>query len=155
MATLGDFKHFEIFIFAVDEQNNIADFIVKFEPNERIFLHRHLALTNTFVVDGEHIIYEVDGEIREVRPVGRFTSSKPGDAHTEGGGANGCVLQYSVRGETDALFDVLDDDLQLVVTLRTRDFKATLDAQKHDSPVSSGQRLTSLLDSGHYSRGLR
>ena len=61
---LGDFKHFEVFIFAVDEQKNIADFIIKFEPNEKIFPHRHLALTNTFVVDGEHIIYEVDGTMR-------------------------------------------------------------------------------------------
>jgi hypothetical protein len=113
----------------VDEKNNIADFIVKFEPNERIFLHRHLALTNTFVVDGEHIIYEPNGQLREVRPVGRFTSSRPGDAHREGGGANGCVLQYSVRGETDALFDVLDDNLHVQGTLRTADFKAAFEAQ--------------------------
>jgi hypothetical protein len=127
---LGDFKHLEVFIFSVDEKRNIADFIVKFEPDKQIFLHRHLALTNTFVVDGEHIIYEADGKVREVRPVGRFTSSKPGDAHREGGGANGCVLQYSVRGETDALFDVLDDDFKVLATLRTQDFKAALDAQK-------------------------
>jgi 2,4'-dihydroxyacetophenone dioxygenase len=127
---LGDFEHFVVFIFAVDEKNNIADFIIKFEPDKRIFLHRHLALTNTFVVDGEHIIYEPDGRVREVRPVGRFTSSQPGDAHREGGGVNGCVLQYSVRGETDALFDVLDDDLRVLATLRTGDFKAALDAQK-------------------------
>lgn len=126
---LGDFEHFVVFIFGVDEKNNIADFIIKFEPNKQIFLHRHLALTNTFVVDGEHIIYEADGKTREVRPVGRYTSSKPGDAHKEGGGANGCVLQYSVRGETDALFDVLDDDLKVLATLRTSDFKAAFDAQ--------------------------
>ena len=127
---LGDFKHFVVSIFSVDEEKNIADFIVKFEPNQQIFLHRHLALTNTFVVDGEHIIYEANGKVREVRPVGRYTSSPAGDAHREGGGANGCVLQYSVRGETDALFDVLDDDLQVLATLRTQDFKAALDAQR-------------------------
>ena len=127
---LGDFEHFEVFIFTVDEKNNIADFIVKFAPNEKIFLHRHLALTNTFVVDGEHVIYEPDGRKREVRPVGRFTSSKPGDAHKEGGGAHGCVLQYSVRGENDELFHVLDDDMKVVGTLRTSDFKAAWDAQQ-------------------------
>ncbi|MBM4258645.1 MAG: regulator [Deltaproteobacteria bacterium] len=126
---LGDFEHFEVFIFAVDEKNNIADFIVKFAANEKIFIHRHLALTNTFVVDGEHIIYEPDGKKREVRPVGRFTSSKPGDAHKEGGGASGCVLQYSVRGESDELFHVLDEQLNVLGTLRTGDFKAALDAQ--------------------------
>ena len=127
---LGDFEHFVVFIFSVDEAKNIADFIIKFEPNKQIFLHRHLALTNTFVVDGEHIIYEADGKVRDVRPVGRYTSSQPGDAHKEGGGANGCVLHYSVRGETDALFDVLDDDFKILATLRTSDFKAAFDAQK-------------------------
>ena len=127
---LGDFEHFVVFIFSVDEAKNIADFIIKFEPSKQIFLHRHLALTNTFVVDGEHIIYEADGKIRDVRPVGRYTSSQPGDAHKEGGGANGCVLHYSVRGETDALFDVLDDDFKILATLRTSDFKAAFDAQK-------------------------
>ena len=127
---LGDFEHFEVFIFSVDEAKNIADFIIKFEPSKQIFLHRHLALTNTFVVDGEHIIYEADGKVREVRPVGRYTSSQPGDAHKEGGGANGCVLHYSVRGENDALFDVLDDDFKVLATLRTSDFKAAFDAQQ-------------------------
>ena len=127
---LGDFEHFVVFIFSVDEQKNIADFIIKFEPSKQIFLHRHLALTNTFVVDGEHIIYEADGKVRDVRPVGRYTSSQPGDAHKEGGGANGCVLHYSVRGETDALFDVLDDDFKILATLRTSDFKAAFDAQQ-------------------------
>lgn len=127
---LGDFEHFVVFIFSVDEAKNIADFIIKFEPSKQIFLHRHLALTNTFVVDGEHIIYEADGKVRDVRPVGRYTSSQPGDAHREGGGANGCVLHYSVRGENDALFDVLDDDFKVLATLYTRDFKAAFDDQK-------------------------
>lgn len=127
---LGDFEHFVVTILSVDEAKNIADFIVKFEPSKQIFLHRHLALTNTFVIDGEHIIYEGNGKMREVRPVGRYTSSPAGDAHREGGGANGCVLHYSVRGETDALFDVLDDDLKILATLRTSDFKAAFDAQK-------------------------
>ncbi|MBI3246343.1 MAG: regulator [Deltaproteobacteria bacterium] len=127
---LGDFEYFEVFIFSVDEAKNIADFIIKFEPNKQIFLHRHLALTNTFVVDGEHVIYEANGTVREVRPVGRYTSSPAGDAHREGGGANGGVLHYSVRGETDALFDVLDDDFKVLATLRTSDFKAAFDTQK-------------------------
>ena len=127
---LGDFEHFMVTILSVDEDKNIADFIVKFEPNEKIFLHRHLALTNTLVIDGEHIIYEPGSkQLREVRPVGRYTSSQPGDAHHEGGGAEGCILHYSVRGETDALFDVMDDDGTVLATLRTADFKAALDEQ--------------------------
>lgn len=127
---LADFEHITATILSVDEKNNIADFIVKFEPNKIIFLHRHLAQTNTLVLDGEHIIYEQGSKaVREVRPVGRYTASPAGDAHHEGGGANGCILHYSVRGETDALFDVLDDDGNVLATLHTADFKAALDEQ--------------------------
>jgi hypothetical protein len=39
-------------------------------------------------------------------------------------------LYYSVRGETDALFDMLDANLNVVATLHTADFKAVLDAQQ-------------------------
>jgi hypothetical protein len=127
---LGDFKHLVASIFFVDEEKNIVDFIIKFDPNEKVLLHRHLAATNTFVVEGEHRIYEPDGQLREVRPVGRYTFSTGGDAHNEGGGPNGGIVYYTVRGQTDALFDMLDADLNVVATLRTGDFKAAFDAQK-------------------------
>src|SRR5215831_4350227 len=78
---LGDFKHLVVSIFFVDEEKNIVDFIIKFEPNEKVLLHRHRAATTTFVVDGEHRIYELDGELREVRPVGRYTFSMANDPH--------------------------------------------------------------------------
>ena len=57
-------------------------------------------------------------------------SVQDGDAHDEGGGPNGCVLYYSVRGESEALFDMLDADLNVTATLHTADFKAILDAQQ-------------------------
>jgi hypothetical protein len=65
-----------------------------------------------------------------VRPVGRYTFGTGRDAHDEGGGPDGCILYYSVRGETDALFDMLDADLNVVATLHTGDFKAVFDAQQ-------------------------
>ena len=128
---LGDFEHLEVSLLGVDEENNIVDLMVKFAPKEKIFLHRHLALTNTLVVDGEHIIYEADGSaVKDVRPVGKYTSSPAGDAHLEGGGAAGAIVHYSVRGDSDALFDVLNDDMSVAAILRTSDFKAMLDEQK-------------------------
>lgn len=127
---LADFEYLTARILAVDETNNIADFLIKFDPEKMIFLHRHLAQTNTIVLDGEHVIYEPGTkEVREVRPVGCYTASAPGDAHHEGGGAKGCILHYTVRGKTDALFDVLDDDGNVQGTLRTADFKVALDQQ--------------------------
>ena len=127
---LAGFKHMLVSIFFVDEAKNRVDLLIKFDPNEKVLLHRHLADTNTFVIEGDHVIYEPDGRVREVRPVGRYTFGTGRDAHDEGGGPNGCILYYSVRGETDALFDMLDANLNVVATLHTADFKAALDAQQ-------------------------
>src|SRR6267143_490817 len=96
---LADFEHFVFAMFDVDEPRQIVDFILKFAPNEQIFLHRHLALTNTLVVQGEHRLYEPNGALKEIRPVGSYTSSPPGEPHREGGGDSGAVVFCSVRGK--------------------------------------------------------
>ncbi len=127
---LAGFKHMMVSIFFVDEAQNRVDFIIKFDPNEKVLLHRHLADTNIFVVEGDHVVYEPDGRVREVRPVGQYIFGTGRDAHDEGGGPNGCVLFYSVRGETDALFEMLDVKLNATATLHTADFKAIFDAQQ-------------------------
>ena len=127
---LEGFKHMMVSIFFVDEARNRVALLIKFDPNEKVLLHRHLADTNTFVIEGDHVIYEPDGSGREVRPVGQYTFGTGRDAHDEGGGPNGCILYYSVRGETDALFDMLDANLNAVAALHTADFKAVLEAQQ-------------------------
>ena len=127
---LGDLEHFVFFVFDVDLERGLVDFILKFEPNQRIILHRHLALTNTFVVQGEHRLYEPNGALKEIRPVGSYTSTLPGEPHREGGGDEECVVFYSVRGNTDVLFELLDDNRNVVGTLTTRDFMEALEEQK-------------------------
>ena len=127
---LEGFSHMMVSIFFIDEARNRVDLLIKFDPNEKVLLHRHLADTNTFVVEGDHVIYEPDGSVRESRPVGQYTFGTGRDAHDEGGGPNGCVLYYSVRGESDALFEMLDADMNVTATLHTADFKAVWDAQQ-------------------------
>lgn len=127
---LGDFEHFEVAMLDVDISQKLADFMIKFQPNKQIFLHRHLALTNTLVLEGEHRLYEPNGALKEVRPVGSYTSSPPGDPHREDGGDAGGVVFYSVRGKDGALFEVLDDDLNFVTALTLDDFAALLKQQK-------------------------
>jgi hypothetical protein len=119
---LGDFEHFVFAMLDVDEPKKIVDLILKFEANKQIFLHKHLALTNTLVVQGEHRLYEPNGALKEVRPVGSYTSSRPGDPHREGGGDQGAVVFYSVRGKDGTLFEVLDDHLNVIATLSMQDF---------------------------------
>ena len=127
----GDFKHFVFAMYDVDRERRLVDFILKFEPNEQIFLHRHLALTNTLVVQGEHRLYEPNGLLKEIRPTGSYTSTPPGEPHREGGGNEGAVVFYSVRaGDGDVLFEVLDDDLNVVGALSMADFSEALEEQK-------------------------
>src|SRR6266852_9332860 len=131
----GDFEHFVFAMLDVDAQKKLVDLILKFAPNQQIFLHRHLALTNTLVVQGEHRLYEPTGALKEVRPVGSYTSSAPGDPHREGARDEICVVFYSVRGGDDVLFEVLDDSLKVVGTLSRQDF---IDAfEEHKRQASS------------------
>jgi hypothetical protein len=126
---LGDFEHFVFAMLDVDVSRQIVDFILKFPPNQQIFLHRHLALTNTLVVQGEHRLYEPSGVLKEVRHVGSYTSTPPGEPHREGAGDEGGVVFYSVRGKDGVLFEVLDNDLNVVGTLSMDDFVGALKEQ--------------------------
>ena len=126
----GEFKHFVFAMLDVDRERKVVDLILKFEPNERIFLHRHLAQTNTFVVQGEHRMYEPDGRLKEIRPVGSYTSSAPGTPHREGGGAEVCIVFYSIRAESEAVFEVYDDSEKSTGFLNLQDFIGAYEEQK-------------------------
>ena len=115
-------------ILHVDEDKNSADFLIKFAPNSKSVIHHHLAVTHIFVIEGDHVIYEPDGSVRESRPTGRYTVGLGGDPHDEGGGPNGAVIFYSVRGESDALFEIHDPAGGAPAVIHTADFKALLDA---------------------------
>jgi quercetin dioxygenase-like cupin family protein len=128
--TLGDFEHFVFAMLDVDVPQKIVDFVLKFPPNQKIFLHRHLALTNTLVVQGEHRLYEPNGKLKELRPVGSYTSSPPGDPHQEGAGDEGGVVFYSVRGKDGTLFEVLDENLNVIGALGLEDFVGAFNEQK-------------------------
>jgi hypothetical protein len=127
---LGDFEHFLLAMYDIDSKRKVVDFVLKFAPNEQIFLHRHLALTNTLVIQGEHRVYEPNGRPKEIRKVGSYTSSNPGEPHREGGGVEGAVVFYSVRTEGDELFDVLDDSGKVTGKLTMQDFADLLNQSK-------------------------
>lgn len=114
---LGDFEHFVYAILDIDKENNIADVIFKFEPHKPIVLHRHKVPNKTLVIQGEHRIYEPNGDLKEVRPVGSYTSSKANPVpHRECGGDEGAVVFFSIRGNGDegVLYELLDDQQNLI-----------------------------------------
>lgn len=121
--TLGEFEHLLYSILDIDEQNQIIDMLFKFAAHQQIVLHRHKVLNKTFVIQGEHRLYEADGKLKEIRAVGSYTSSLPSDEpHREGGGDVDVIVFFSIRGNDGVLYEILDDDLNIIATLGMQDF---------------------------------
>lgn len=121
--TLGNFEHLLYSILNIDEQNKIVDVIFKFAANQQIVLHRHKVLNHLFVIQGEHRIYEANGALKEVRPVGSYTISQPSaEPHREGGGDIDVVVLFSIRGDDGVFYEILDDDLNVIAALGMQDF---------------------------------
>ena len=107
-----------------------ADMLVKFEPNARCLNHRHVARTMSFVLEGElHVIEKTpDGKTRKtVKPAGAFSADATNEVHIEGGGEQGVVVYFSMRGDSDHIYDFVNDDMSLrrVITIQdfSRDFQ--------------------------------
>lgn len=128
---LGDFPHFHYTILAVDEARQITDFIIRYDSDAPIFLHRHRSETHTLVLQGEHRLYAPDGALTDTRPTGRHSiTAADADPHSEGGGPDGALVLYSTRGSADGvLFDVLDADGHTVATLSLADVAGLLAQQ--------------------------
>lgn len=130
---LEGFEHLVYSVLDIDEQNKIADVLFKFAANQQIVLHRHVAHNNTFVIQGEHRLYQANGEIKEIRPVGSYTSSPPSDEpHREGGGDQDVVVFFSIRGNDGILYEVLDNDLNLLATISMQDLIGLYKAQQEN-----------------------
>lgn len=130
--TLAGIDHLHYWVLGVDESAKIADVIFKFASKQQIILHRHKALNHTLVLQGEHRLYHADGSIKDVRPVGRYTVTPPDvDTHREGGGeGQDVIVHFSIRGSDGLLYELLDDDQNIVGTLTFQDLKDLLKAQQ-------------------------
>lgn len=118
-------------ILDIDVKNKIVDVLFKLEPNKQIVLHRHMALNHSFVIQGEHRLYESNGEIKEIRAVGSYTSSPSSDEpHRECGGNEGAIVLFSIRGSDGVFYEVLDDEQNLIGTLGMQDFVDLFEANK-------------------------
>lgn len=128
--TLAGFEHLQYAILDIDAPNKIIDVLFKFAAQQQIVLHRHKALNKTFVIQGEHRLYEADGSLKEVRAVGSYTSSEPSDTpHREGGGEIDVIVFFSIRGSDGVLYEILDDDLNIIASLSFQDFIALYQKQ--------------------------
>lgn len=131
----GELPHFAFSILNVDMEQRIADVIFRFDAGRRIVLHRHKALNHTFVVRGEHRIYEEDGSLRESRPTGSYTVSPASETpHREGGGEVDAIVLFSMRpGDADLLYEVIDDAGNLAGTITLSLLAELFEAQRADA----------------------
>ncbi len=122
---LPGIDHTWLSILSVDDTAKIVDILFKFSANEKIVLHRHVAAFNTFVIRGEHRIYNPDGELTEIRPVGTYKASPAGvEPHREGGGDEDVLVHFSLRPyKNGPVYEVLDENHQLVSTMTFDDLK--------------------------------
>ena len=127
---LEGFEHLKYHILAVDRELQVVDALFKFSANEKVALHRHVALNHMLVLQGEHRLYEPDGTLKEVRPAGTYTVS-PADVepHLEGGGDIDVIILFSIRGTSGAAYEILDENMNVVGTLGMDDLEGMLTAQ--------------------------
>ncbi len=137
-SKLEGIEHLSYSILDIDVTNKIVDVIFKLEPFRQIILHRHMAVNHSFVIQGEHRLYEPNGELKEIRAVGSYTSSPASDEpHRECGGEEGAVVLFSIRGSDGVFYEVLDDQQNLVATLGMQEFVDLFEANKNQSLKSS------------------
>lgn len=113
----------------VNVATQTADMLVKFEPGARCMYHRHVAPATSLVLEGElHIIDQTTtGEtLRSVKPAGTYTSGVEDDVHVEGGGEDGAIVYFSMRGSSNHIYDLLDSDLNLKRAITIQDFAKDL-----------------------------
>lgn len=131
LPSVGELKHLLFSISNVDEENYNVHVLFKFAANEKIILHRHMIHNNTFVVQGEHRLYEPDGTLKEIRPTGMYKSTPPGDVHREGGAPDQDVIVFfDMRGRDGVFYEILDDDQNVIAALGFADFLNVYKAQQ-------------------------
>ena len=113
----------------VNEAKQTADMIVKFEAGARCLYHRHVAPATSLVLEGELHIIDKNGDdetLRGVKPAGTYTSGVENDVHVEGGGEDGVIVYFSMRGDSNHIYDLLDSDLNLKRAITIQDFAKDL-----------------------------
>ncbi len=128
--TVEGFDHIAYHVCEVDADAGTVDILFKFGANAKIAMHRHKVPYRTLVLQGELRIYRPNGDLKEIRPVGSYVSAGPGEPHTEGGGDQDTIVFFSNRQVKDVVYEILDENQEIVTTLGIPEFSAFLDEQR-------------------------
>ena len=78
-------------VLEVDPDDRFVQLLMMFEPGVQCIPHRHIGPVQTLVLEGEHLIYEVDdpSKLTDRRPAGSYSTHSGDESHIEGGGDEG------------------------------------------------------------------
>lgn len=110
-------------ILGVDLAAETVDWLMKFDPGRACVLHRHVGPTKTFVLEGEHHVFEPGGATRVVRKAGTWAVGAGDDVHYESGGEGGGVIYLCMSGREGVVYDILNEALESERAISVRDFK--------------------------------
>ncbi len=110
---------FDVAVLGSQPDHGTLDLLVRFAPNSHCHFHRHVAVTRTLVLQGEHHVFDVgsNGEtIHKIKPAGTYSQSPSGEIHMERGGENGAIVLFNLHSPTGVLFETLDADHNVLAT---------------------------------------
>ena len=91
------------------------------EREEELEIHRLLGPQRAIIV--EH--GDTFGHRHEIRPTGSYTISPANpEPHREGGGDSDVIVLFSIRGSDGVLYELLDDDRNIIGTITMQDLVA-------------------------------
>lgn len=113
-----------IAVLGTQAETGQVDFLVKWEPNRYCHYHRHLGHTTVMVLEGEHHLVEESPTetVHKIRRPGHLVRNPPGDVHMEYGGPQGSVLFFSMTSPDGRVFDILDRQENVLLTVTVEDF---------------------------------
>ena len=111
-------------ILDVNVAAHTVDMLVKFDPGCECLWHRHVAATTSLVLEGSLWVMEqtANGAVEKIRPAGSFEVGRENEVHIEGGGEQGGLGYFSMRGKDDRIYDLLNPDLSLRRAVSVQDF---------------------------------
>jgi len=86
-------------------------------------LHRHMATTTIFILQGERHLYDIDpggkkADKPRIRRVGDYGLSVGAEKpHLECGGADGGIALFSTHSNDGVLYEILDENLNLIIPI--------------------------------------
>jgi hypothetical protein len=129
---LPGYDGLSMWVLGVNEARQQVDIFFRLAPGARCPSHRHAGPTDTLVVEGEHRTWSLGEDgwyLDQIRPPGFFGSNEGDHLHSEQGGPEGTVIHLSMTAVDGVIWDVLDDDGEVVSTTTLADFKRVLERQ--------------------------